>query len=171
MVLHGLQKVMTRPLFWTRRRFFGLLSSLLGLSLFGRKALQAQDFEVAENPPPNHGLDERLKPILAGRKPKMERVTLTLPEIAEDGSVVPVGIAVDSPMTGNNHVKTVYLIVDKNPDPLIFTMKVFPALGAAEWQFKIRMAEATPVRALVEMNDGTLYGAQVEILVNKGGCE
>ena len=162
---------MTWHLLWTRRGFFGLLSGFFGLSVFGRKAVRAQDFEIAENPPPNHTLDERLKPILAGRTPKLERVTLTLPEIAEDGAIVPVGISVDSPMSEKDHVKAVYLIVDKNPDPLIFTMGVFPALGAAEWQFKIRMAEATAVRALAEMNDGALFGAQVEILVNKGGCD
>ena len=162
---------MPRHLLWTRRGFFGLLSGFLGLFLFGRKTVRAQDFDIAENPPPNHTLDERLKPILAGRTPKMERVTLTLPVIAEDGSVVPVGISVDSPMSEKDHVKAVYLIVDKNPDPLIFTMKVFPSLGAAEWQFKIRMAESTPVRALAEMNDGTLYAAQVDIIVNKGGCD
>jgi sulfur-oxidizing protein SoxY len=156
---------------WTRRGFFGLLTGILGLSLFGRRAARAQDYEIAKEPPPDHTLEERLTPILAGRTPKMERVTLTLPEIAEDGAVVPVGIAVDSPMTEKNYVKTVYLIVDNNPDPLIFTIKAFPALGAAEWQSKIRMAGPSPVRALAEMNDGTLYGAQVEIHVNKGGCE
>jgi sulfur-oxidizing protein SoxY len=73
-------------------------------------------------------------------------------------------------MTEKDYVKTVYLIVDKNPDPLIFTMKVFPALGAAEWQFKIRMADSGAVRALAEMNDGKLYGAQADIFVTKGGC-
>jgi sulfur-oxidizing protein SoxY len=162
-------KIMTRA-HWTRRGVLALLAGIAGLSLFGRRTARAQDFEIASEPPPNHTLEERLNPILAGRTPKMERVTFTLPEIAEDGAVVPVAISVDSPMTEKDYVKTVYLIVDKNPDPLIFTMKVFPALGAAEWQFKIRMADSGAVRALAEMNDGKLYGAQADIFVTKGGC-
>jgi sulfur-oxidizing protein SoxY len=165
---------MTPQQTWTRRGFLRLwagLTVLLGWTFWGRRSAQAQDFEIAAEPPPSFTLEERLTPILAGRQPKSGRVSLVMPEIAEDGAVVPVAISVESPMTAADHVRAVYLIVDRNPDPLILSLKVHPSLGAAEWQFKIRMAEGSPVRALAEMSDGTLYEAQRDVHVNRGGCD
>lgn len=151
-----------------RRGFLIWAFSLVLLPLRRREALAA--VELAKEPPPEHSLEERLNPILQGRTPKRERVTLELPEIAEDGRVVPVRIAVDSPMTEQDYVKRVYLLVDRNPDPGILTLESSPALGA-EWNLKIRMRESSNVRAIAEMSDGFLYSGEVAILVNRGGCD
>jgi sulfur-oxidizing protein SoxY len=144
----------------------------MALLAFGRRAARgALAEEIAAAPPPVRTLEERLLPILAGRQPKPGRVSLHLPEFAEDGRVVPVGIAVDSPMTESDHVKAVHLLVDKNPDPLILTVLASPSLGRAEWRFKIRVAESSAVRAIAEMSDGALYTSEVTVAVNLGGCE
>ena len=126
--------------------------------------------ELAPFPPPIYTLEERLDPFLAGREPTAQRVTLDIPAIAEDGSVVPLEISVDSPMTDSDHVRALWLFVDNNPDPLIFSAKLQPRLGAARWKMKIRMAETSKVRALAEMNDGKLYVGEAEVEVQISGC-
>ena len=126
--------------------------------------------ELAPFPPPEYSLEERLVPFLAGREAIAERVALDIPAIAEDGSVVPLEIAVDSPMTESDHVRALWLFVDNNPDPLIFSAKLHPQVGGARWKLKIRMRESSRVRALAEMNDGKLYTADAEVEVHLSGC-
>lgn len=152
-----------------RRGFLRWAGALLALMMAGgRKVLAA--VELAKEPPPEHSLESRLDPILKGRTPKRERVTLELPEIAEDGRIVPVRVAVESPMTAQDFVRRVHLIVDHNPDPHILTIESTPALGA-EWNLKIRMRESSNVRVIAEMSDGTLYSAETAVIVNTGGCD
>jgi sulfur-oxidizing protein SoxY len=152
-----------------RRAFLRALGGAFALTMLGVRRVRAA-LELAKEPPPEHSLESRLSPILKGRTPKAERVTLELPPLAEDGRVVPVRFAVDSPMTAADHVKRVHLLVDHNPDPRILTIECTPAMGT-EWNLKIRMRESSNVRVIAEMNDDTLYGAEVAILVNRGGCE
>ncbi len=126
--------------------------------------------ELAPLPPLEYSLEERLDPFLAGREPIAERVTLDMPAIADDGAVVPVEISVDSPMTEADHVRALWLFVDKNPDPLIFSAKVHSSLGGSRWKLKIRMRESSRVRAIAEMNDGKLYLGEAEVEVHLSGC-
>ena len=83
---------------------------------------------------------------------------------------MPLEITVDSPMTESDHVRALWLFVDNNPDPLIFSAKLHPQVGGARWKLKIRMRESSRVRALAEMNDGKLYTADAEVEVHLSGC-
>ena len=152
-----------------RRGFLRWTAGWVVLLLLGRREARAA-VELAKEPPPEHSLEERLNPILRGRTPKAQRVTLELPPLAEDGRVVPVRITVDSPMTDKDFVRRLHLLVDRNPDPKILAIDSSPAMGT-EWNVKIRMRESSNVRVIAEMSDGSLYGAEVAILVNRGGCE
>ncbi len=127
--------------------------------------------ELAPVPPPIYTLEERLDPFLAGREAIAERVSLDIPAIAEDGSVVPVEISLDSPMTEADHLRALWLFVDNNPDPLIFSVKLHPSLGGSRWKMKIRMRESSRVRAIAEMNDGKLYLGEAEVEVQISGCD
>ena len=55
---------------------------------------------------------------------------LDLPQIAENGLVVPVGIDIESPMTDGDYVKAVHVFADGNPLPVQVTD---PAL-AGPWK-------------------------------------
>ena len=90
------------PMIWreaiTRRGLLGKLAALSTLLLFRRPVQGEPEFDIAPDPPPVYTLEERLLPILAGRTPRHERVTLTLPLHAEDGGTVPLQLDVESPM-------------------------------------------------------------------------
>jgi sulfur-oxidizing protein SoxY len=159
----------------TRRRLLalgtGLGLSALGLSSLGpRQVRPAEQPALLKAPPPDHTLDERLNPILKGRKPRHERVELEVPDIAEDGSVVPVHVRVDSPMTPQDYVRRLFLLVDNNPDPLIFAGTLSPQLGQVEWWTKIRMAKSSNVRAIAETSKGELLSDEREIKITLSGC-
>lgn len=154
----------------TRRGLLGKLLALSTLLLCRRPVRGEQQFEIVPDLPPVYTLEERLTPILAGRTPRHERVTLTMPPHAEDGGTVPMQLDVESPMTDENHVRKLYVIADQNPDPLVFSASLHPGVGQVRWKMNIRLAGNSRVRAFAEMNNGDLFVQEVEVEVLVGGC-
>jgi len=99
------------------------------------------------------------------------KVKLTAPTIAENGGAVPVTIEVDSPMTADDYIATVYLFVDHNPTPLASQFNFTPASGQAYIQERIKMAKTDNVRVIAKTNKGVLMAsAPREVKVTIGGC-
>jgi len=105
-----------------------------------------------------------------GAKTKSGRVSMKTPIIAENGGVVPIIISVDSPMTDADHVKSVSLFVQNNPNPEVATFNFTPACGQAEVKVNCRMAKTSKVVAVANMSDGSAYRSEKTIKVTIGGC-
>ncbi|MCK5497338.1 MAG: thiosulfate oxidation carrier protein SoxY [Hyphomicrobiaceae bacterium] len=97
-------------------------------------------------------------------------ITLDLPQIAENGNTVPVGVEVDSPMTAGNYMKTVHLFAEGNPNPEVCSIHFTPASGVAKASTRIRLAKTQNIVALAEMSDGSFKRETVEVKVTIGGC-
>jgi sulfur-oxidizing protein SoxY len=97
-------------------------------------------------------------------------VKLEVPLIAENGAVVPVAVEVTSPMTPTNHVKAIYVVADKNRIPVVTRVVLAPEAGQAFMGANIRLGETGDVRAIAELNDGTLLQTRREVKVTVGGC-
>jgi len=97
-------------------------------------------------------------------------IKLTIPLIAENGALVPVAVEVQSPMSPSDYVKHIYIISDKNRRPMNARFSLTPELGVASIGTNLRLGETTDVRAIAEMNDGTLLMAKREVKVTVGGC-
>jgi len=94
-------------------------------------------------------------------------LSLDAPERAHDAAVVPVAVHALDPDVA---IRRVHLIVDKNPLPLagIFTFEE-DARGWRTLETRIRIDEYTNVRAVAELDDGSL--AMVSRFVKAaGGC-
>lgn len=98
------------------------------------------------------------------------RISLDLPEIAENGNTVPLTIEVESPMTEDDYVKSVYVFAEGNPLPEVAVMRFTPRSGEAVASTRIRLAQTQKVRALAEMSDGSIFAASREVKVTIGGC-
>jgi sulfur-oxidizing protein SoxY len=83
---------------------------------------------------------------------------------------VPVTVSVESPMTDQDHVKTLHVVADGNPNPGVASFFFNPASGKCEVQFRLRMAQTQKIVAVAEMSDGSLWGAAREVKVTIGGC-
>lgn len=108
--------------------------------------------------------------ITGGAAVRDELITIEAPEIAENGNVVPFNVAVDSPMTEANYVKTLRIISTANPQPLVATFRFTPESGRAAVSCRIRLAASQPVVALAELSDGSFYAGNKLIKVTIGGC-
>lgn len=98
-----------------------------------------------------------------------EVVELEAPRRAEDGAVVPVRIHAKFPQTADRYIKTISLIVDKNPQPLAGKFNFTANSGKADLALRIRVNEYSPVRVVAETNDGKLYMHNVFVKAS-GGC-
>lgn len=108
--------------------------------------------------------------ILAGRIPGEAGLTVDAPDLAENGAQVPIRVAVDSPMTPDDHVTAIHLVATANPVPGLTTFRLTPRLGRAEVFTRVRLAEAQEVLVLAELSDGRVLSAAVRIAVTAGGC-
>jgi sulfur-oxidizing protein SoxY len=97
-------------------------------------------------------------------------VKFEIPLIAENGSVVPVSVEVQSPMTATSYVKHIYIVADKNRIPIVTRVALTPDVGVASMGANIRLGETSDVRAIAELSDGTLLQVKREVKVTVGGC-
>jgi sulfur-oxidizing protein SoxY len=108
---------------------------------------------------------------LYGDKPMAEgKIKLDVPEIAENGLVVPVNVDVESPMTDADYVKAVHIYADGNPQPGIVSYSFTPACGKASAATRMRLAQTQNIVCVAEMSNGSLHMAKASVKVTIGGC-
>lgn len=108
---------------------------------------------------------------LYGDKPMAEgKIKLDIPEIAENGLVVPINVEIDSPMTDADYVKSVHIYADGNPLPGVVTYHFTPACGKAAASTRMRLAQTQNIVCVAEMSTGALHMAKANVKVTIGGC-
>jgi sulfur-oxidizing protein SoxY len=115
-------------------------------------------------------VDAAIKEILGERTAEEGRISLDLPEIAENGNTVPLTVEVESPMSADDYVKTVHIFADGTPQPTVASMSFTPRSGEAVASTRIRLAETQKIHAIAEMSDGSVFSAVREVKVTIGGC-
>ena len=115
-------------------------------------------------------VQQAIRARIGDRQPQPAGMTLTLPKIAETGYSVPLTVSVDSPMTPEDYVERVHIVVSGNPEPVAATYHLGIRAGKAEMSTRIRLARTQTVLALAEMSDGTVRSATASIVVTLGAC-
>src|SRR3954463_2824786 len=108
-------------------------------------------------------LAESLKTIGALSISDSDQIQLKAPEIAENGAIVPVEITSKIPGT-----QSIYIIADKNPQPLVAIFDLKPELEPYV-STRIKMGESSKIRVLVRAGD-RFYMETQEVKVTIGGC-
>ena len=98
------------------------------------------------------------------------RVKLDLPEIADTGYSVSMTVSVASPMTEADHVKTILVMAEKNPQRDICWFYLGPRAGKAEVSSRIRLNGTQRVVAVAQLADGTFWSDAVHIEVHEAAC-
>lgn len=96
-------------------------------------------------------------------------IDLVTPKRAEDAAVVPIAIHMKIPQTPDRYIKKLYLMIDKNPAPLAAVFEMTPEVGRADIETRVRIEEYSPVRVVIETNDGKLYMTS-NFVKASGGC-
>ncbi len=98
------------------------------------------------------------------------KVKLTVPEIAENGAVVPVKVEVDHPMEEGNFVKSIHVIASKNTNVRCADVMLTPANGKGYFATRVKLGKSQDVVALVGLSDGSYIKTQKPVKVTIGGC-
>lgn len=146
----------------TRRNVLALSASAAAFALSG--ALP----EKAKASPAD--VDAKIGEITGGEMPQSGRVTLTTPEIAENGNTVPIAVSVESAMTDNDMVESVSIFAEENPSPNVITFHFTPLSGKAEASTRMRLAKTQNVVAVAKMADGSVFMDKKQVKVTIGGC-
>ena len=108
--------------------------------------------------------------LYGDKKFESGKIKLDVPEIAENGLVVPVTVDVESPMTEQDYVKAVHVFADGNPLPGIVSYRFTPACGKASASTRMRLAQTQNIICIAEMSNGKLHNAKCVVKVTVGGC-
>jgi sulfur-oxidizing protein SoxY len=112
----------------------------------------------------------RLKEFAGDMEPESGAITLTAPEIAENGNTVPISISVESPMTEDDYVESVMVLAEGNPNPDVITFHFTPLSGEASATTRMRLAKTQNVIAVARTSKGAVFMDKKEVKVTIGGC-
>lgn len=134
----------------------GLLASA-GFPQFAHAAFNKAAFDAK-------GVQDAVKAAGGGAIAESKDVTITGPDIAENGAVVPLGAATTLP-----GVKQLLILVEKNPAALVALFHVNDAVEA-NFSTRAKMGQSSDVYAVAIMADGKALFAKKEVKVTLGGC-
>lgn len=112
------------------------------------------------------------KPLMFGGKEinnDQKVVKIFLNTKTSDATTVPLMINGLIDQTPESFIKKIYIIVDNNPSPVAGVFNFSPDNGRVKIETRLRFEKFSFVRAVAEMNDGTLFQA-AEWVKAEGGC-
>ena len=98
------------------------------------------------------------------------KVKLELPSIVENGNTVPLTVSVESPMTAADHVESIHIFNQKNPQPYVAAFHLGPRAGKASVATRIRLADSQRVVAIARLADGTFWSGSADVIVTLAAC-
>lgn len=129
----------------------------LMLGLGGLAAAALPGFVMASS------VDELTAKFTEGATPVDGGITITAPEIAENGNTVPVEVEAPGAVA-------IMVLAAGNPEPAVATFTFGPAAAKQRAATRIRLAQTQDVIAMAKMSDGSIHMAQANIKVTIGGC-
>ena len=152
------------PIRRTLLKFSGGLGALAALSAAGiMRAGEAFAAQWNKSGFESKAVEDALKSLGASNLIDSRDITITAPDIAENGAIVP--IAVTSKIA---NTQSIAILSEKNPFPLAAS---FDIMGGGEGYVstRVKMGQTSNVRAVVKA-DGKFYTAVKEVKVTVGGC-
>jgi sulfur-oxidizing protein SoxY len=113
---------------------------------------------------------DQIAKFTGGKAAENGKVSIELPEIAENGNTVPLSISVDAPMIAHNYVSEVLVVADGNPNPGVATFRFSPISGKAAASTRIRLATTQNIVAVAKTSKGEFFTGQKLVKVTIGGC-
>ena len=115
-------------------------------------------------------LEAAIREVVGESDLKKGKVTLDVPPLVENGNAVPITIIVDSPMSGTDYVKAIHVFNEKNPQPHVISIRLGPRAGKARVATRIKLADAQRVVGVAEMNDGSFWTGEANVVVTIAAC-
>jgi len=152
---------------WTRRKG---LQSLLLAGVSGSCLNSPFSHAQRMNSGRLLSLEDMVQPIVKGAKLVQRDIKIEAPILADNGTLVPIQIQVQSPMSAQDHVTHIYLLSQRNPVTQMAMFQLGPWNGRAGVSTRIRLAGTQEVVALARLSNGEFRYNQMEIIVTESSC-
>jgi sulfur-oxidizing protein SoxY len=144
----------------TRRVFLIGAGSSIGCSTFVMRSALATPSSMAA----------AIREVVGETAVRQGRVKLDIPPLVENGNTVSLNVSVDSPMTELDHVKSIHIFNEKNPQPNVTIFYLTPRVGRALVSTRIRLADSQKVVAIAQLSDGSFWHDSAEVMVTLAAC-
>jgi sulfur-oxidizing protein SoxY len=111
-----------------------------------------------------------IKAFTNGAPLQRGRVKLDIATLVENGNTVPITVHVASPMSPADHVLTITVLNEKNPQRDVITCRLGPRAGRADVSTRIRLATSQQLVAIAQMSDGSFWSDAVDVIVTLAAC-
>ena len=146
----------------TRRQFLGLAG---GAAVLGAVAVTLRPAEATPAT-----MAAAIRNVVGEAVVRTGKVKLDVPPLVENGNTVPMTVSVASPMTADDHVKSIHVFNEKNPQPNIGNFYLGPNCGRAQVSTRIRLADSQKIVAIARLSDGTFWSVSVDVVVTLAAC-
>jgi sulfur-oxidizing protein SoxY len=111
-----------------------------------------------------------IKEVVGEAAVRKGKVKIDVPPLVENGNAVPVTISVESPMTAADHVKSIHLFNEKNPQPNVIGVHLGERAGKAQFSTRIKLAAAQTIVAVAQLSDGSFWSGDADVIVTIAAC-
>jgi sulfur-oxidizing protein SoxY len=115
-------------------------------------------------------LASAIRNVTGGAAVKTGKVKLDVPPLVENGNTVPLTVSVTHPMAPEDHVSSIHIFNEKNPQPNIASFHLGPRNGRAQVSTRIRLTDSQKVVAIAKLSDGSFWSASVDVVVTLAAC-
>ena len=105
-----------------------------------------------------------------GAVPTAGRVKLDVAALVDNGNAVPITVAVESPMTATDHVTSIAVFNERNPQTDVVKFTLGPRSGKALVSTRVRMATSQKLTAVARMSDGSFWSGSADVIVTLAAC-
>ena len=115
-------------------------------------------------------MDQAIRALVGAATVKRGKVKLEVPPIVENGNTVPLTVSVESPMTPADHVESIHIFNQKNPQPYVAAFYLGPRAGKAYIATRIRLADSQRLVAIARLSDGSFCSDSADVIVTLAAC-
>jgi len=153
---------MREPHCSTRRQFLAVASAAvaLGVPMISLRPAQATP----------DSMKAAIRDVLKGATARAGKVKLDVPPLVENGNTVPIVVSVTSPMTAEDHVVSIHVFNEKNPQPNVGNFYLGALAGRAQVSTRIRLADTQTIIAIAKLSDGTFWSTSADVVVTLAAC-
>ncbi len=154
--------MMREPHRSTRRQFLAAAGSAvaLGVPVVSLRPAQATP----------DGMKAAIRDVVKGATVRAGKVKLDVPPLVENGNTVPIVISVTSPMTAEDHIVSIHVFNEKNPQPNVGNFYLGARAGRAQVSTRIRLADTQTITAIAKLSDGTFWSTSADVVVTLAAC-
>ncbi len=111
-----------------------------------------------------------VKAFAGGAVVRPGRVKLDVAKLVDNGNVVPLSVTVDSPMTAADHVTSIAVYNEKNPQREVARFMLGPRSGKASVSTRVRLATSQKLVAVAKLSDGSYWSDTIDVIVVLAAC-